>query len=119
MATDTGRRPWLDSGYADVVGARNAGGDLEVEFANGDVIRGPVSTLGISGSDFGVGLDPEEALSVRVTGSAAEPREISWTQLRSATDAAFAQEMRQRDAEESRRLGLRVPALRGGRNVNE
>jgi transcriptional regulator with XRE-family HTH domain/Zn-dependent peptidase ImmA (M78 family) len=119
MATDTGRHPWLDSGYADVVGARNADGDLEVEFANGDLIRVPVSTFGISGSDFSVGLDPEEALGVRVTGSAGEPREISWTQLRSATDAAFAQEMRQRDAEESRRLGLRLRALREDRDLNQ
>jgi transcriptional regulator with XRE-family HTH domain/Zn-dependent peptidase ImmA (M78 family) len=119
MATDTGPRPWLDSGYADVVGARNADGDLEVEFANGDVIRVPVSTFGISGNDFSVGLDLEEALSVRITGAGGEPREISWTQLRSATDAAFAQEMRQRDAEESRRLGLRLRALREDRDLNQ
>jgi transcriptional regulator with XRE-family HTH domain len=119
MTSETGEHPWLHPGYSDVASARNAEGDLEVEFANGDVVHVPVSTFGVSGSDFSVSVDPEEALSVVVTGSGGEPREISWTQLRSASDPTFALEMRQRDAEESRRLGLRLRALREDRDLNQ
>jgi transcriptional regulator with XRE-family HTH domain/Zn-dependent peptidase ImmA (M78 family) len=119
MTTNAEEHPWLHPGYSDVVAARNADGDLEVEFANGDVVRVPASTFGVSGSDFGVHVDPDEALSVVVTDSSADSRDISWTQLRSATDADFSLEMRQRDAEESRRLGLRLRALREDRNLNQ
>jgi len=101
------------------VTARIADGDLEVEFANGDLVRVPLRTFGITGSDLQVSVDPEEALSVRVFGGAGEAREISWTQLRSASDPAFAQEMRKQDADESRRLGLRLRALREDRELSQ
>jgi len=45
--------------------------------------------------------------------------DITWTQLRAATDPAFAQEMRRRDGEESRRIGLRLKALREDRNLSQ
>src|SRR5579864_4204375 len=117
--TDTTRAPWLESGYSDIVAARRSDGDVEVEFANGDVVVTSASTLGIPTDEFRLEVDPDEALSVRAVDRAGHAVEISWTQLRAATDPEFAQEMRRRDGEESRRLGLRLRALREDRNLSQ
>lgn len=110
-------RPWEEMGYADIVGASLSGGKLHVEFANGDVVVIPVDRLGLS-EPSGVTVDREEALSIRVR-TRSGPVEVSWTQIRGASDPAFAQEMRRRDGEEARRIGLRLKALREDKGISQ
>jgi transcriptional regulator with XRE-family HTH domain len=117
--TETTSASWLESGYADIVSARRSDSDVEVEFANGDVVVTSATTLGISANDFRLEVDRDEALSIRAVAADGQSFEISWTQIRAATDPDFAQEMRRRDAEESRRLGLRLRALREDRNISQ
>lgn len=110
---------WTEPGYADIVSATRSGDEIEVAFANGDLISIPSAMIGVSSADFQVQVDPEEALSVGIIDGSAEPREVSWTQIRAMTDPAFAQELRRRDAEEARRVGLRLKALREDRNLSQ
>lgn len=117
--TETPRRPWQEPGYSDIVAARRGHGDVEVEFANGDVVLAPAAALGIPSDDFRLEVDPHEALSIRAVTASGAAVEISWTHLRATTDPEFAQEMRRRDAEEARRLGLRLKALREDRNLSQ
>jgi len=45
--------------------------------------------------------------------------DLSWTQIRSADDQFFAHELRRRDADQSKKVGLRLKALREDRNLNQ
>ena len=110
--------PWSEEGYADIVGAARSGSDIEVEFANGDVIVVAAAQFGVSG-DFEVQADAEEGLSVRVMQPSGPATVLAWTQLRSAADPVFAQELRRRETEEARRLGLRLRALREDKNPRD
>jgi len=110
-------RPWEERGYADIVGASIGDDELRVEFANGDLVVIPVGRLGLSGPS-GVDVDREDRLRVRVdTGEGSV--DVSWTQIRAASDPAFAQEMRRRDSEEARRIGLRLKALREDKGISQ
>ena len=110
--------PWSEEGYADIVGAARSGSELEIEFANGDVVLLPAARFGVSG-DFEVTTDPEEGLSVRIVAPPNQPLVLPWTQIRSAADPSFAQELRRRETEEARRIGLRLRALREDKNLNQ
>lgn len=47
------------------------------------------------------------------------PVVLSWTQIRSAADPAFAHELRRREIGEARRIGLRLRALREDKSLNQ
>jgi transcriptional regulator with XRE-family HTH domain/Zn-dependent peptidase ImmA (M78 family) len=110
---------WEQPGYSDVVAAARQGDDVGVEFANGDVVRMPAATFGVTDPDFDVEPGPDDGLNVRVTMSDARIIDLSWTQIRSAADPFFAQELRRRDADQSKKVGLRLKALREDRNLNQ
>lgn len=110
--------PWSEEGYADITAAARSGSDIEVEFANGDVVLLPASRFGLAG-DFEAEPDEEEGLSVRIVRPSESPTVLAWTQVRSAADPAFAQELRRREMEEARRIGLRLRALREDKNLNQ
>jgi transcriptional regulator with XRE-family HTH domain len=112
------RAPWSEEGYADITAAVRSGADIEVEFANGDVVLLPASRFGLVG-DFEVEPDAEEGLSVRIVRPSGQPAVLAWTQIRSAADPTFAHELRRREMEEARRIGLRLRALREDKNLNQ
>lgn len=109
-------KPWDEKGYADIVGAGIVRDDLRVEFANGDVVVLPFRRLGV--------LEPSRAeivddgLGVLVV-AGGRPVNVSWTQIRAASDADFAHEMRRRDSEEARRIGMRLKALREDKGISQ
>lgn len=109
---------WLERGYSDIVAARLNAGVLEVEFGNGDIVEMSPGMFGLE-VITGAEVDPEEALSVRVLNGDGRPVEVSSTRIRSATDPEYALELRRLDAEQSRRLGLRLKALREDRNLSQ
>ncbi len=111
--------PWEQAGYSDIVAAARQDNDVGVEFANGDVVRVPAATFGITDPDFGVEAGPDDGLNLRVTLSDGRTVDITWAQIRSSVDPHFGQELRRRDADQSRRVGLRLKALREDRNVNQ
>jgi transcriptional regulator with XRE-family HTH domain len=115
--TDDLFAPWRQPGYDEIEDARRVGDDLEVTFANGDVVRVAPERFGFFG-DFKVEVVKQDGGAVRIS-LAGESREVSWEQLRLATDPDFAQEMRRQDAEEAKRLGLRLRALREDRNLSQ
>jgi transcriptional regulator with XRE-family HTH domain len=110
--------PWSEEGYADITAATRSGSDIEVEFANGDVVLLAASRFGLAGN-FEVEPDAEEGLSVRVIRPSGPPAVLTWTRIRSAADPAFAHELRRRETEEARRIGLRLRALREDKNLNQ
>ncbi len=114
--TDTTGAPWRTPGYSDVRVVERVGDDLHVEFANGDVVRVSPTRFGVEG-DFEVRFDDESPTIELVTPTVV--RDVSWAQIRSATDPEFAQEMRRQDAEESRRIGRRLRALREDRGLSQ
>lgn len=110
------REPWLEPGYGDVESAVRRGDLLEVVFANGDVVHVGRATLGITG-DF-TAVATESGAGVLVVSDIGE-REVDWMVVRSAADPAFAQQLRERDAEEARRIGRRLRALRENREMSQ
>ena len=109
---------WEAAGYSEIVAAHRQGADLVFEFADGDVVVAPAATFGIAG-DYTIEVDPDDPLSARVDMPGNGSTVLSWLRIRAATDAEFAQEMRRRDAEQSRRLGLRLRALREDKNLSQ
>src|SRR4051812_36217840 len=107
--------PWMQPGYGDVESAARHGELIEVVFANGDVVRVDPMALGVTNA-FQVSV-AEGGAAVLVTTLAGE-REIDWMVVRAAADAAFAQELRERDAEEARRIGRRLRALRENQGMS-
>jgi len=110
--------PWLAPGYGDITGATKVGDDVEVTFGNGDLVRIDPSVLGIAGT-FEIGTDPDvDGAGVRII-TPSGVRDISWVQLRVATDPAFARHMREEDANEARRIAHRLKALREDRGLSQ
>lgn len=109
---------WTEEGYADVVNASRAGTNLEVEFANGDVVLLPASDFGLRGA-FNVTVDGDDRMSINVFTETGQSRKLSWTLIRSVADPAFAREMRRRETDEARRIGLRLRALREDKNLSQ
>lgn len=114
----TDREAWSRAGYADIVSAAAIDGDLQIEFANGDVVMAPRASLGIPSGPITVEL-ADGGLTLRIRTADDEQIDVTWTQIRASVDPGFAQELRRRDTEESRRLGLRLRALREDRNLSQ
>ena len=112
----TPRKPWLEPGYGDVEAATRRDGLVEVAFGNGDVVQIDAATLGVTG-EFAV--DVAEGGAAVLIGTLDGEREIDWMVVRSAADPAFAEELRERDAEEARRIGRRLRALRENRGMSQ
>lgn len=108
--------PWLRPGYGDVETVARRGDYVEVSFADGDTVTIDPSVLG-AGGDFTVGV-AEGGAAILVTTSDRE-NEIDWMVVRSAADPEFAQELRNRDSEEARRIGRRLKALRENRGISQ
>jgi transcriptional regulator with XRE-family HTH domain/Zn-dependent peptidase ImmA (M78 family) len=113
------RASWEVSGYADITSATIINGELEVSFANGDTIHIDPIQLGVNWVNPDVQLNPEEGLSITFVGEGGQERSVDWMHLRSATDVDFAREVRNREAEQSRRLGLRLKALREDLGISQ
>jgi transcriptional regulator with XRE-family HTH domain/Zn-dependent peptidase ImmA (M78 family) len=111
--------PWEEPGYGDIVAAAREGPKVAVEFGNGDEVRVPAATFGVTHPNFDVEPGPDDGLNVRVVIPEGPTTEISWSQIRMAGDPLFAQELRRRDADQSRRVGLRLKALREDRGLNQ
>lgn len=103
-------------GYGDIESAARVDDLIEVVFGNGDVVRLEADALGVNG-EFIVKV-PDGGAAVTVE-SLAGTRELDWTVIRAATDPAFAQFLRERDAEEARRIGRRLRALRQNKGMNQ
>ena len=118
MTADALRSPWTEPGYSDIASVEQIGDQIEVAFLNGDVVLLSPRQFGIRG-DFEVALiEEDEGLAITLASPDSE-RAITWSQLRAATDPEFAQEMRRQDAEESRRLGRRLRALREDHGLSQ
>lgn len=116
--TDSNRQAWEKPGYSDVMAAAQTESGVEVRFANGDTVTVPPGLLGVPDADFSVQVDSEDTTRVRVI-AGTNVRDVDWTVIRAASDAAFADELRDRDAEESRRVGRRLKALRENRGLSQ
>jgi transcriptional regulator with XRE-family HTH domain len=112
----TARDPWLEPGYGDVEAARRQGEFIVVAFANGDIVQIEPIALGLTG-DFEVGVS-EGGTAILVKTQEGD-RELDWMVVRSVDDPAFALELRERDAEEARRIGRRLRALRENRGMTQ
>jgi transcriptional regulator with XRE-family HTH domain len=109
---------WEEAGYSDIIGATRRGDNVEVRFRNGDSATLPATVLGLPGGGFEVVVDSDDPTRLRLK-TAQETQDIDWMQIRSAIDPEFARELRERDAEESRRLGRRMKALREDRGLSQ
>lgn len=112
------REPWEQPGYSDIIAAARTTDGVEVRFANGDVVTVSAGLLGVPNADFSVQTNNEDTTCVRIISGTAE-RDVDWTAIRAASDRAFASELRERDAEESRRVGRRLKALREDRDFSQ
>jgi len=117
--TNTLHDAWREPGYSDIVAARRADSWIEVEFANGDIVRASPDALGVHAADFAVEVVPDEPLSIQVIDRDGGRVEVSWTLIRGATDQGFAQTLWQHDLEESKMVGLRLRALREDRGLSK
>jgi transcriptional regulator with XRE-family HTH domain len=116
--TERGAR-WEQPGYGDITAARIVDGDLEVVFANGDLARLPLSSLGIEASpNVNAPVDVEDGLTIRF-GDGDQVVEISWMTIRSAADPAYARHLRDLNINEARRFGRRLRALREDRGITQ
>ena len=118
MTADAMTGPWTEPGYSDIASVEQVGDQIEVAFLNGDVVLLSPRRFGIRG-DFEVALAEEDEGLAIVLASPDSERAVTWLQLRAATDPEFAQEMRRQDAEESRRLGRRLRALREDHGLSQ
>jgi len=118
MTPEAHSSPWTESGYSDIGSVEAIGDQVEVAFLNGDVVRLSPGRFGVRGAFEAALAEGAGGLAITVTGTDAE-RTITWSQLRAATDPDFAQEMRRQDAEESRRIGRRLRAVREDRGLSQ
>lgn len=109
------RRFWEEPEYGEIVGITPIPDALVVEFANGDRVEAPLDSLGAD-AETSFKLDEDGSLlAVSPTGA----REIDWMAVRARSDPSFAAELRERDAEEARRIGRRLRALREDRGYGQ
>ena len=118
MTSEVQTSPWAEPGYSDIGSVEAIGDQIEVVFLNDDVVRLSPGRFGVRGAFEAVLAEGTGGLAITVTGTDAE-RTITWSQLRAATDPDFAQEMRRQDAEESRRIGRRLRAVREDRGLSQ
>lgn len=109
------KRFWEEPEYGEIVGIEPRLDSLVVEFANGDQVEATLDSLG---ADAETSFELNDEGSLLAVGPAGE-RELDWMALRARNDPAFAAELRERDAEESRRIGRRLRALREDRGYSQ
>jgi transcriptional regulator with XRE-family HTH domain/Zn-dependent peptidase ImmA (M78 family) len=107
---------WDAPGYGDIKAAMATPEGTLVTFANGDAVKVSPGVLGARTADFVTEVDPEDPTRLRVITTGAT-RDVDWTTIRAATDEQFASWLRERDTEESHRVGRRVRALREDRGL--
>lgn len=101
--------PWEEDGYGEIAGLGRQDGRLLISFANSDQVEIDVAALGVDKTiDFH--LDEEGGGLIAETPQG--DREIDWMLIRRIDDPEFAAVLRERDAEESRRIGTRLRVLR-------
>lgn len=108
---------WSEPGYGDVTSARLVDGGLEVAFANGDLVRLPLAAVGVDArADAQARVEDGLRVAISVQG-----REVgvSWTAIRSATDAEYARHLAELVSEEAARVGRRLKALREDRQLSQ
>jgi transcriptional regulator with XRE-family HTH domain len=108
------RRYWEEPDYGEIAAIETCPDALVIEFANGDRIEASFGSLGAD-AETAYRLDEGSLILVDSDGE----REIDWMGLRARSDPAFAAELRERDAEESRRIGRRLRALREDRDMSQ
>jgi transcriptional regulator with XRE-family HTH domain len=106
---------WEEPDYGEVIGIEPRNEVLTVQFANGDEIEVPFESLG---ADTRTTFHLDEDGALLAVGPSGE-REIDWMALRARSDPAFAAELRERDADESRRIGRRLRVLRQNQNLSQ
>jgi transcriptional regulator with XRE-family HTH domain len=110
------RDKWDDPEYARIVEAEPVGDAVRVSFGNGDAVEIELDALGLGAfTQFSV----DEESGALVADEAGQVSQIDWVRLRSLSDPAFAEEIRRRDADEGRRIGLRLRALREDREISQ
>jgi transcriptional regulator with XRE-family HTH domain len=107
---------WEQPGFSDITGAARSAEGVQVQFANGDTVTVDPGMLGLTGADYSVEVDPDDPSSVHLRTDDGT-RTVDWSAIRAATDSAFARELRDRDAKESRRIARRLRAMREDRGL--
>jgi transcriptional regulator with XRE-family HTH domain/Zn-dependent peptidase ImmA (M78 family) len=108
---------WEQEGYGEIVGVESSFGALTVRFANGDVVELQISDLGLP-NDSEFRFEDETGVLVAIPAGGDE-REVDWMLIRRIDDPLFAEALRERDAEESRRIGRRLGALRENNGISQ
>jgi transcriptional regulator with XRE-family HTH domain len=108
-------RFWEEPGYGEIVAVSQTDTELTVHFANGDQVEVGVDALG---ADYDTEFTLGEDGALLATGQGGE-REIDWMVVRRLADPAFAEELRERDAEEARRVGARLRVLRENAGISQ
>jgi transcriptional regulator with XRE-family HTH domain len=107
---------WDQEGYGDVVGVKCSFGVVDIEFANREVVEVSIPELGF---DATTAFDFDRDSGTLVAKTSEGDREIDWMVVRALTDPDFAREIRERDAEEARRVGRRLRSLREYRGLTQ
>lgn len=115
--TDNRTQPWEQNGFLDVAAATGLTSEIRVTFLNGDTVDVPWSLLGKSPATS-VEVD-EDALGVLLRYPNQDPGRVSASHVRALTDPDYALELRRLDAAQSKRVGLRLKALREDRGLGQ
>ena len=108
---------WEQRAYQRIADAYLDGGRLVVRFANGDEVRVDPKRLAPPGSSadwMALNAAPSEI----VVSTSDAPIEISWFDLRAATDPAFAAYLTSAADDEAARVGRRLRAMRTQRGMS-
>jgi transcriptional regulator with XRE-family HTH domain len=108
---------WEEPGYDEIVAVEAALGVVAVRFENGDQVEVPIAELGLP-NDTLFRIEAESGALFAKPPEGRE-REIDWMAIRASAEPDFAEEMRRRDAEESRRIGRRLRALRENNGITQ
>ena len=110
-------RRWEQEGYGKITAVESSFGVLAVTFANRDSAELQIADLGLP-NDTEFRLDEESGALIAMP-PGGEEREIDWMLIRRIDDPEFAAVVRERDAEESRRIGRRLRALRENQGLSQ
>jgi transcriptional regulator with XRE-family HTH domain len=107
---------WEEKGYGEIVAVEPGEKTVAVHFANGDRVKVARAALGI---DVDTELVLEEESGGLIARGARGEREIDWMVIRRSDDPEFAEVIRERDAEESRRIGTRLRVVRENTGLSQ
>lgn len=110
------KKHWEEEGYGEIVSVEPGETTIVVHFANGDTVKVPRSSLGI---DKDTSLVVEEESGGLIACGARGKREIDWMVVRRGDDPEFAEVIRERDADESRRIGTRLRVARENAGLSQ